>query len=145
MKLRPISVLLLANVATFSAARAQARLIEINPHWIWIQHADGRVVGYNTLFVFLLAVCVLFLISVAIGLLTTSSRSSSVTYTNNVLSAAQWHEQETARLQALKRQMDAETALTASLIEKARTDAEYSELDQITDHAREVGRLKREL
>jgi hypothetical protein len=149
MKLRSITLALLANAATYSPASAQARILEIRPDWIWIQHADGSIVGYNTIFVFGLILVVLVAIAGLCCAIDASSGSSSATYyTTTVVSAleaAEQHEQEAARLRALKRQTDAHTELTASLINKARTDAEYSELSQITDHDRTVRGLKREL
>ena len=149
MQLRSITLSLLANAATFSPASAQARILEIRPDWIWIQHADGSIVGYNTLLVF--GLILIFLIAIAgigcaIDAATGSSSSTSYTTTTvSALDAAEYHEQEAARLRALKRQTDAHTELTASLIQKARIDAEYGELPQITDHARKVRSLKQKL
>lgn len=56
---------------------------------------------------------------------------------------AQRYEEDAARLRAQKRKTDAHTELTASLIDKARVDAEYDELKQITDHDRKVRNIHR--
>lgn len=149
MKLRSITLSLLANVATISTASAQARILEIRPDWIWIQHADGSIVGYNTILVLGLILIVLIAIAgIGCAIDASSGSSSATSYTITTVSAldaAEYHEQEAARLRALKRQTDAHTELTASLINKARVDAEYSELPQITDHARKVRGLKQKL
>lgn len=149
MKLRSITLALLANAATHSPVSAQGRILEIRPDWIWIQHGDGSIVGYNTVIVFGLIFVVLVAIAgVCCAIDASSGSSSSTSYTTTVVSAleaAEQHEQEAARLRALKRQTDAQTELTASLISKARTDAEYGELTQITDHDRKVRGFKRQL
>lgn len=149
MKLRSITFSLLANATTISTASAQARILEIRPDWIWIQHADGSIVGYNTILVFCLILLILIaIVGVGCAIDAASGSSSATSYTTTTVSAleaAEHHEQEAARLRALKRQTDAHTELTASLINKARTDAEYSELTQITDHVRKVRGLKQKL
>ncbi len=149
MKLQSITLSLLANAATVSSAYARARILEVDPDRIWIEHADGRIVGYNTApvlcLVFLFLVALVLLLSVIGAAFSSSSATSYTTSVVSTLQAAEYHQQEAARLQALKRQTDAETELTASLIQKARTDAEYSEVTQITDHDRTVRGLKREL
>lgn len=149
MKLRCIARSLLANAPTFFPVSAQAGIIEISPDWIWVQFADGSVVGYDTITV--LGIVCLGLLAI-VGLLyaiesaseSTAATSYSITAVS-ALEAAEYHEQEAARLRALKRQTDAQTELTASLINKARADAEYGELAQITDHDRKIRGLKREL
>jgi hypothetical protein len=51
---------------------------------------------------------------------------------------AKRYEEEAFIAHSLKRKLDAEKELTATMIEKARVDAVYSELKEITDHDRTV-------
>jgi hypothetical protein len=73
----------------------------------------------------------------------TTRQSSSSSDCDCAESDAERYEEEARRLRALKQRTDAETELTASLIDKARIDAAYRELNQITHHDREVRRLSR--
>jgi hypothetical protein len=52
-------------------------------------------------------------------------------------------EREEHRMRAQARHTIAQTELTASLIDKARIDAEYAEIGQITEYDRKVRNLKR--
>lgn len=57
--------------------------------------------------------------------------------------AAARHDREAARMRAQTRQAEAHTELTARLIDKARVDAEYNEIKQITDHDRKIRNIHR--
>jgi hypothetical protein len=73
----------------------------------------------------------------------TTRQSSGSSECDHAESDAERYEEEARRLRALKQRTDAETELTASLIDKARIEAAYRELNQITHHDREVRRLSR--
>ena len=143
MRLRSIALSLFASTTTFSTAYAQPRLIEINRDWTWVQYSDGQMVGYATLPLLLAVGFVVATVAFLYDCTTSSSSSSDSKDSDSDSNAVERYEQEAARLRALKRQTDAQTELTASLIDKARIDAEFGEIKQITDHDRKVRGFKR--
>jgi uncharacterized membrane protein YciS (DUF1049 family) len=134
-------VAVLAITTTTVSVPAQAE-VQIVGGYIWFMNENGSWTGYSIvaiLFVLglLLAICKL------VEWLSSYSNSCDTSEEDAASNQAQRYEEEARRLRALKYKTDAATELTASLIEQARINAAYKELNQITNHDREVRRLSR--
>ena len=130
------SIMLSLPLLVSSASSAVAQTVYFDGVALWLRTVDAGWLRIPMLFL-LCSIAVL----VAIYVVITSSSSSG----ESPESAAERHEEEIARLRALKRQIDAQTELTASLIHKARVDAEHRELSEITKHDREIRGFGRKL
>jgi uncharacterized membrane protein len=131
----------LASVGMTISAPAQAQM-QIAGCCIWVRDQYGYWHGYHIVTVIFLLGLFLTLVKLLEWFINHSSSSDS-SEEHTASDQAERYEEEARRLRALKYKTDAETDLTASLIDKARIDAAYKELNQITTHDREVRRLSR--
>jgi hypothetical protein len=129
------SIMLSLPLLVSSASSSVAQTVYFDGVALWLRTVDGW------LRIPMLFLVVSIAVLVAIYVVITSSGSSR----ESPEPAAARYDEETARLRALKRQTDAQTELTASLIHKARVDAEHKELSEITKHDREIRGLRRKL
>ncbi|MEA2889567.1 MAG: hypothetical protein QOI05_360 [Bradyrhizobium sp.] len=143
--LNRISLSLCISLATAIPARAEFLLptIGFESGLTVIVFPDGSYIWFRTLRV-LIAVVIGIVVAVCLSSeLFSFASSSSCDTSESALERAQRHDQEAARLRAASRQTEAHTELTARLIDKARVDAEYGELKQITDHDRKIRNIHR--
>jgi preprotein translocase subunit SecE len=130
-------------MGTATAVPSNAQSIQlggVRGEWVWFVWPDGSVTGYPTILVLGVIGVIAFIIAI-IDELNSSSHCDCSSEEDE--DAAARHEREAARLRAQSRQTEAHTELTARLIDKARVDAEYKEIKQITDHDRKIRNIYR--
>jgi hypothetical protein len=131
----------LAFAGAMISAPVQAQM-RIAGCCIWVMNEYGYWRGYRIDGILFLLLIVLGLVGLAAWCFD-QANSCDTSEADAAADQAQRYEEEARRLRALKQRTDAETELTASLIDKARINAAYNELNQITQHDREVRRLSR--
>ncbi len=139
-----IALSIIIGLATLVPAHAQFPDIRSADGWTMFYWPDGSITAHPTIIVLAAAVgAVLFLAAIIHQTNRSSPCSCNECVAKRARSAAERHDREAARLLAQSRQTEAHTELTARLIDKARVDAEYGEIKQITNHDRQIRNIHR--